>query len=144
MDHMHKQKRRRLFDALAADWDGMIKKNDDVIETILDAADIKSGCRVLDLACGTGVLFPYYLKRNAGSVVGVDLSLEMTRQAMKKFPDARVTLLCADAEAMTIPRAFDRVVLQTHCRIFPPPSVCLHTPPREFLRVGGRFTSHTA
>ena len=51
MDHMHKQNVAAYFDALAADWDGMIKKNDDVIETILDAADIKSGCRVLDRAC---------------------------------------------------------------------------------------------
>ena len=31
MDHMHKQNVAAYFDALAADWDGMIKKNDDVI-----------------------------------------------------------------------------------------------------------------
>ena len=139
MDHMHKQNVAAYFDALAADWDGMIKKNDDVIETILDAADIKSGCRVLDLACGTGVLFPYYLKRNAGSIVGVDLSLEMTRQAIKKFPDARVTLLCADAEALTIPRAFDRVVLYNALPHFSSPER-LFAHAAEFLRVGGRFT----
>ena len=51
----------------------------------LDLADIRSGVHVLDVACGTGVLFPYYLSRNVASITGVDLSADMISQARKNF-----------------------------------------------------------
>ena len=40
-----------------------------------------SGLRVLDLACGTGYYSTYFLDWGAKSVVGIDLSAEMVREA---------------------------------------------------------------
>ena len=37
----------------------------EVINRILDLAQIRQGVRVLDVACGSGVLFPYFLERGA-------------------------------------------------------------------------------
>ena len=51
----------RFFDRLAPDWDNSIVRNDDVITAILDNAKVTEGKDVLDVACGTGVLIPYYL-----------------------------------------------------------------------------------
>ena len=49
-----------FFDRLAPSWDADMIRHDDVIDLILDNAGVKSDIRVLDVACGTGVLFPDY------------------------------------------------------------------------------------
>ena len=61
---MNKKTVKDFFDNLAKDWDSFEQPDSAVIEKILDYAGIRSGCSVLDIACGTGILFPYYLKRN--------------------------------------------------------------------------------
>ena len=50
-----------FFDRCAPGWDAEMIRNEPVIRTILDNAGIRAGVDVLDVACGTGVLFPDYL-----------------------------------------------------------------------------------
>ena len=52
-----------FFNRLAPDWDAEMIRNDAVIDVILDNARVTGGKDVLDVACGTGVLIPDYLKR---------------------------------------------------------------------------------
>jgi len=54
-----------FFDQAAAGWDAQLRRNEPVIARILDNAGVRSGVRVLDVACGTGVLIPDYLQRGA-------------------------------------------------------------------------------
>lgn len=75
-----------FFDALAAGWDQDLVVDEDKINGILDAAGIKSGVRVLDVACGTGVLFPFYARRQVKEVLAVDISPEMVKIAAGKAP----------------------------------------------------------
>ena len=83
-----------------------------MIEAILDHARIEPGVDVLDVACGTGVLIPDYLRRGARSVTGVDLSQKMSAIAENRFQkDGRVRILCADAEKAPLPRTYDRIVI---------------------------------
>ena len=82
-----------FFNRCAPNWDAEMIRNEPVIRTILDNAGIRAGIDVLDVACGTGVLFPDYLARDVHSVTGVDIAPEMARRAAEKFPDARVTVL---------------------------------------------------
>lgn len=93
---MNKKTVKDFFDNLAKDWDTFVKPDSAVIEKILDYADIRNGCSVLDVACGTGILFPYYLKRNPLSVTAVDLSEKMCAAAQKKCTDKRIKIICAD------------------------------------------------
>ena len=72
---------RGFFDSLAGSWDADRCADAGKIRDILRAADIVPGVRVLDVACGTGVLFPFYLEFGAESVTGVDISPEMIRIA---------------------------------------------------------------
>ena len=44
-----------FFDQAAAGWDAQLRRNEPVIARILDNAGVRSGVRVLDVACGTGV-----------------------------------------------------------------------------------------
>lgn len=87
-----------FFDQRAETWDAHSSPREDVVSTILDAAGVTRGVSVLDVGCGTGVLFPYYLARSAAGVTGVDISPAMIAQAKAKFgSDPRVKLLCGDA-----------------------------------------------
>lgn len=74
-----------FFDKLAPGWDAGQIRDEDKITTILDAAGVREGVKVLDVACGTGVLIPDYLDRKVASVTGVDISEEMIKIARSKF-----------------------------------------------------------
>ena len=100
-----------FFDSWAPEWDAGMVCDDEVIDIILDNAGVHSGSRVLDVACGTGVLVPYYLKRNVLSVTGVDISPGMIAVAESKFGQTEVRFLCADAETGSFGTGFDSIVI---------------------------------
>ncbi|MBO6048236.1 MAG: class I SAM-dependent methyltransferase [Spirochaetales bacterium] len=100
-----------FFDMCAPSWDADIKRDDMVINTILDNAGVRAGARVLDIACGTGVLIPDYINRGVKCVVGVDISPEMIKIASSKFKDKDVSFVCADAETTFFGKDFDCIVI---------------------------------
>ncbi len=118
---MDKQSVIQFFDGLAAGWDADLVRSDAVIGAILDNADVTEGKHVLDVACGTGVLIPDYLKRGAASVTGIDISPEMARIAREKFPQTQVRILCGDVEETRFDRLFDCVVVYNAFPHFPEP-----------------------
>ena len=71
------------------------------------------------MACGTGVLFPYYLERNVKSITAVDLSPEMVKIAKAKFPQAEI--ICGDAESVDFDRQFDVIMIYNAFPHFPEP-----------------------
>ena len=110
-----------FFDRLAPDWDDEMIRSDEIICTILDNAGVSEGKDVLDVACGTGVLIPDYLSRNAGSVTAIDISPEMARIAQKKFASEKVEILCGDVEETDFGKRFDCVVVYNAFPHFPDP-----------------------
>lgn len=100
-----------FFDRCAPSWDADVKRDDTVINTILDNAGVRAGARVLDIACGTGVLIPDYISRGVKCVVGVDISPEMIKIASSKFKYKDVSFVCADAETAFFGSDFDCVVI---------------------------------
>jgi demethylmenaquinone methyltransferase/2-methoxy-6-polyprenyl-1,4-benzoquinol methylase len=119
---MHKQDVIAFFDRLAPQWDADMIRHDDIISHILDNAGVKEGCDVLDVACGTGVLFPDYLARNVGSLTAVDISPEMVRIARSKYPEDKVRVCCGDVENMDFDRKFDCIVVYNAFPHFPEPA----------------------
>jgi demethylmenaquinone methyltransferase/2-methoxy-6-polyprenyl-1,4-benzoquinol methylase len=97
-----------FFDARAVGWDAVQVRNEEVIGFILDKAEVTKGKHILDIACGTGVLFPDYLLRGV-KVTGVDISPEMVRIAKEKFPQVQV--LCADAEIYSFEQEYDIAII---------------------------------
>ena len=119
---MNKQDVIEFFDRCAPAWDADMIKNDMVIGKILDNVEIEEGQDILDVACGTGVLFPYYLERNVASVTGIDISPEMARIAENKFAgEPRIQVICGDVEETVFDRKFDRIVVYNAFPHFPKP-----------------------
>lgn len=110
-----------FFDRLAPGWDADMIRNEDVISFILDNAGVTEGKDVLDVATGTGVLIPDYLKRNAASVTGIDISPKMAEIAREKYRGTDVTILCGDVEEADFSRQFDCVVVYNAFPHFPDP-----------------------
>ena len=109
---MHKQEVMDYFDRCAPAWDAETVNHEEIIQSILDNVEVGTGCDVLDVACGTGVLIPYYLKRNVASVTAIDISPEMVKIAAGKFAgEPKVRVICGDVEETVFDRKFDRIVV---------------------------------
>ena len=134
---MNKEIIKDFFDNLAPHWDNEPIADKEIIDTILDNVGIKENVAVLDVACGTGVLFPYYLERNVKSITAIDLSSEMVKIAKSKFP--QVNVICGDAETITFDRQFDTVMIYNAFPHFPEPEKVINNLSKA-LKTGGRFT----
>ena len=117
---MEKKDIIHFFDQCAPWWDEDMIRNEDLIATILDNSGIREGIHVLDVACGTGVLFPDYLGRKVASVTGIDISPEMARIAQNKFPEVRV--ICGDVETADFGKQFDAIMVYNAFPHFPDPA----------------------
>ena len=129
-----------FFDRCAPSWDAEMIKSDEIIGKILDNAEIAEGQDVLDVACGTGVMFPYYLEKNVASVTGIDISPEMAKIAGEKFAgEEKITVVCGDVEEYAFDRKFDRIVVYNAFPHFPNPQRLIATL-AKLLKDGGRLT----
>ena len=137
---MEKKDVIEFFDRCAANWDADMIKSDAIIGKILDNAEVGEGQHVLDVACGTGVMFPYYLERKVASVTGIDISPEMAKIAAGKYADNdHVQVICADVEEADFDKKFDVIVVYNAFPHFPEPArlikrLC------SLLKDGGRLT----
>ncbi len=129
---------KSYFDGFAGHWD------DDYVpaapERIAAAffADV-SGARVLDVACGTGAMFPELLAAGAASVTGVDISPEMARRAAEKFAaDTRIEVLCGDVTELPL-GGFDTALIYNAYPHFLEKAPLIAAMARA-LRPGGRLT----
>ena len=111
-----------FFDRVAPTWDADMIKSDVIIGKILDNVEVGPDMDVLDVACGTGVMFDYYLSRGVASVTGIDISPEMAKIAAEKYAgESRVQVICGDVEEFDFQRKFDRIVVYNAFPHFPYP-----------------------
>ena len=127
-----------FFDELAPGWEEDLVVDTPKINAILDAAGIVPRVRVLDVACGTGVLFPFYRQRGAAEVLAVDISPEMAKIAEKNaLPPIRV--VCRDIQTLKGTGDYDCCVVYNAFPHFPDPAGLVRDL-AGWLRPGGRLT----
>ena len=123
-------------------WERAAASYADTFETIsklfeaplLDAVSISAGSKLLDVACGPGLLASTAASRGA-QVVGVDFSPNMIAEAQKRYPS--LSFRQGDAEALPFPDGtFDAVVIGFGLHHFPFPSRAI-SEARRVLRAGG-------
>ena len=134
---MEQQEVIRFFDRCAPSWDADLVRNEAVISAILDNAGVKAGVDVLDVACGTGVLFSDYLQRGVASLTAIDISPEMVKIAQQKFPEVRI--LCGDVEQTVFDQCFDVIMIYNAFPHFPDPARLIGRLAR-WVKPGGRLS----
>lgn len=109
---MEKKDVIEFFDRCAPSWDEEMITNDEIIGKILDNAKVEGMINILDVACGTGVMIPYYLKRGVASVTGIDISPKMAKIAAEKFQEeSKVEIICGDVEETVFNCKFDVIMI---------------------------------
>ena len=134
---MNKESIRQFFNDFAPRWDNEPICDREILNIILDNGEVTENIDVLDVGCGTGVLFPYYLERNVQSITAVDLSPEMVKIAKSKFPQAEI--ICDDAESISFDRQFDVIMIYNAFPHFPNPDALIENLSKA-LKAGGRIS----
>jgi ubiquinone/menaquinone biosynthesis C-methylase UbiE len=106
------------------------------IERLLDAAGVKRGTKVIDIATGPGYVAAAAARRGA-AVIGVDFSTAMVEEAKRRYPDLEFRE--GDAERLPLgDRLFDAAVMNFGILHLARPDDALVEACRV-LRKGGRF-----
>ena len=137
---MNKRDVIEFFDRYAPNWDADQIPKDKIINRILDNAGVAEGQDILDVACGTGILFPFYLERKVASVTGIDISPEMAKLAAEKHREYEcIRVICGDVEETPFDRQFDSVMVYNAFPHFPEPEQLIATL-ASLTKEGGRLT----
>ena len=134
---MNKNTIKEFFNGFASTWDNEPIADIKIINTILDNANVCENIDVLDIGCGTGVMFPFYMERNTKSITAVDLSPEMVKIAKGKFP--QVDVICGDAENIAFDKQFDVIMIYNAFPHFPNPEKLIENLSKT-LKSGGRIS----
>lgn len=116
----------------------------EAVEKIVEHANLRPGLQVLDVACGSGELFPLYLARGVAGITGVDCSAEKLAQGEKKFTTPEIHMIRADIRACKFDHGFDRCLLVDALPEFKDLGQLI---PRlaDFVKPGGRLVlAHSA
>jgi len=108
---------------------------------LVEAAGVRTGQRVLDVACGTGAIARPLAERvgAAGKVTGLDINPGMLAVARLSAPSQSIEWLESSAVKMPLPDAiFDAVVCQQGLQFFPDRPAAL-SEIRRVLKRGGRL-----
>ena len=124
---------QRVADKYLDHW---AKLTGQFIEPLLDAANVIKGMRVLDVACGPGIVSEKIYERGA-SPVGIDFSPEMIRLARQSYPHLEFSE--GDAQELSYEDAsFDCVVMNFGMLHLPKPLQAMKEANRV-IRKKGRF-----
>lgn len=103
---------RHYFNGLAQQWETKQSAEQEKIENLLSKIAWNPGMTILDIGCGTGVLFPFLEKISQGrkSIFAMDFAESMAHEAaQKKYPSIKV--LCGCARYLPFPHnSVDRVI----------------------------------
>ncbi|HEX9911740.1 MAG TPA: class I SAM-dependent methyltransferase [candidate division Zixibacteria bacterium] len=106
--------KKEYFDRYAHRWDQFYDlETKNKLGELVNSFRLEKGSQVLDLGCGTGILFPSILRAigKKGRLFGVDFSPKMLLEARRKFQDVNIVLVCAPAENLPfLPESFDYVI----------------------------------
>lgn len=90
---MCKQKIADFFDAKSKTWDSNEKPHvKDIVKTIVNKIAPAPGSKILDIGCGTGILYPFLQEFKPAETLHIDISPGMLGEFAKKHPAANLLL----------------------------------------------------
>ncbi|MBD8045775.1 MAG: class I SAM-dependent methyltransferase [Clostridium argentinense] len=84
----------KLFDQISSQWRKNIpKKNYIIAKEIIESLHITKDQSILDVGCGTGILYPIIKDTNISKYIAVDISEKMIKEFLQFYPNADVRLM---------------------------------------------------
>ena len=106
--HLDSELIKKYFDSKAESWnDNVVDINK--LDILFNKGSYFINADILDIGCGTGVLFDYYLNNGCKSLTAIDISQKMIDIASKNFH--QVNLICGDATIYNYDKRFDLIVI---------------------------------
>jgi len=100
-----------LFNKMAKNWDKNIPiLNYEIVCSIIEKFQIGPKCSVLDVACGTGILYSILKDRGLSRYVGVDNSQKMIEEFFIKYPNVDVRLVDFESNVL-FKKPFDYIII---------------------------------
>ncbi len=103
-------RQKKFFDGLAPEWRSACALTDGKIDELLGGINLTRDSRVLDVACGKGVLDSYLLSRGC-RVDAIDVSETMIELARKDTKNAGVNFSVADFYRFDADVKYDTVIV---------------------------------
>jgi 2-polyprenyl-3-methyl-5-hydroxy-6-metoxy-1,4-benzoquinol methylase/predicted membrane protein len=100
------EKQAAFFDSLSPKWEEERHLPTAEIQALLAPCHLKRGERVLDIACGNGLIDDELIFEGA-EVTGIDVSPLMIENAKKKHPEGRISYFCRDFYAFEDRKSYD-------------------------------------
>jgi demethylmenaquinone methyltransferase/2-methoxy-6-polyprenyl-1,4-benzoquinol methylase len=98
-------KRREYFESKAEEWDKRFTAEDlEIVSFLIDSFNIEKGYTIVDLACGTGILFDMLRRKvgKEGAIIGIDFCGSMVKRAAVNFPFENIYEIDADVTHMPL------------------------------------------
>lgn len=89
------EKNKIFFNDKAKGW-SVSEENTRIADEVIERLSIKPDEKVVDIGCGTGILYDLLTERDVMHYVGIDISEKMLETFAERFPLA--TLVCEDFE----------------------------------------------
>ena len=101
-----------FFSNIAEKWDSMETTPSSKIDALLARCNIKEGDRVLDLACGTGIITGKLIDLSHRKVIALDIAPKMIEIAINKYShNPLASFIVGDFQTIQFPEGFDRIVI---------------------------------
>lgn len=107
MDNLYKIK--AFFDEIASTWDDTSADKTGAKKIVKQFANNINNKSILDIGCGTGVLYEPLKKAGATTITSIDVSDEMIRLAKEKYPDGN--FLVEDVLTWDTDEKFDTILM---------------------------------
>lgn len=98
-----------FFDSMASSWDDDKSDEAGAKKIIKQFSEKIEGKNILDVGCGTGVLYQPLINAKAESITSIDLSDKMINIAKEKFPKGN--FICDDILTWKTDLKFDTIIM---------------------------------
>ncbi|WP_315120255.1 class I SAM-dependent methyltransferase [uncultured Clostridium sp.] len=126
------------FDEKAKQWNSNIpKRNYDVAFDFIEKFNIEKNDTVLDVACGTGILFSILKDKNLSKYIAIDISENMVNEFLNIYPEVDVRQ--ADFETIvSFENPFDYIIIYNSIPHFNNLDMVFKNAYNN-LKIGGKF-----
>ncbi|WP_291579935.1 class I SAM-dependent methyltransferase [Clostridium sp. UBA6640] len=100
-----------MFNELSSQWKKNIpEKNYIIAKEVIENLNIVKGQSLLDVACGTGILYPILRNTDLSKYTAIDIAEKMVNEFLKFYPDADVRLMDFEEEVI-FKESFDYIII---------------------------------